>query len=100
MAKVVSAECLGQAQSYVTNKAETDNEPEAVKTQKEIATLDGENQWTCTLGARMDVPDGDELYDRRVDPFQLNNVIGQYPDVAADLYQQLTDFINELISVR
>ena len=100
MAKVVSAECLGQAQSYVTNKGDAEDEPEAVKTQKEIATLDGESQWTCTLGARMDVPDGDELYDRRIDPFQLNNVIDQYPDVAADLYQQLTDFINELISVR
>jgi hypothetical protein len=63
---------------------------------REAATLDGEDQWTCTPGAVAELPERDELYDRRTDPFQLNNVIDQHPDVARELFQQLREFMAEL----
>ncbi len=56
-------------------------------------TLDGAAQWTCTPGAKVEVPAHDELYDRKKDPFQLNNIIGKHPDVAAKLLQTLKVFM-------
>jgi len=44
--------------------------------------------WSCTPGEVV-LPEGDELYDRRKDPFQLNNIIDQNPEVAKELLQQL-----------
>ena len=36
---------------------------------KKSATLDGEDQWTCTAASSVEVPAHDELFDRRKDPF-------------------------------
>ena len=46
----------------------------AYEEHKKAATLDGEDQWTCTAAASSEVPARDELYCRKDDPFQLNNV--------------------------
>ena len=63
---------------------------------QEAATLDGEDQWTCTPGSVASVPERDELYDRRKDPKQLHDVAAEHPDVAAELLQKLRLFIQEL----
>lgn len=57
---------------------------------------DGEAQWTCTVGAMVELGKGDELYDRRQDPFQLNNIIEEHPDVALRLLDELSCFMEEL----
>jgi len=44
----------------------------------------------------MVVPESDELYDRKTDQFQLNNIIDKEPEKAKELYQQLRDFMAEL----
>lgn len=62
----------------------------------EAATLDGEAQWTCTPGAVAEVPDNDELYCRKSDRFQLNNVIGRHPETARQLLLLLRDYMEEL----
>lgn len=59
-------------------------------------TLDGADQWTCTPGAKIEVPAYDELYNRKTDPFQLNNVITQHPDLAETLLRQLRQAMSEL----
>ncbi len=63
---------------------------------KETATLDGEDQWTCTPGSVAQVPERDQLFDRRADPFQLNNIASKDPKRARELYDQLREFIAEL----
>lgn len=55
-----------------------------------------EAMWTCTVGATQEVPDGDELYDRRVDQFQLHNIIDKEPEKAAALLRTLKLYIGEL----
>ncbi len=69
---------------------------DAVKHHKESASLDGEEQWTCTPASTAEVPESDELYDRKNDPFQLNNIIDKHPDVAKKLYDILREYITEL----
>jgi len=55
-----------------------------------------EEMWTCTAGAKVQMPEHNELYDRREDPFQLNNIAKDKPEVAEELLQQLKLFIGEL----
>ena len=55
-----------------------------------------EEMWTCVQGAEVTVPEQDELYDRRADPFQLNNLAGEHPEKAKELLQQLKLYIGEL----
>ncbi len=55
-----------------------------------------EEMWTCVPGAEVSVPDSDELYDRRKDPFQLKNIIAEKPEQAKELLQKLKLFIGEL----
>ncbi|MFC1999490.1 sulfatase [Chloroflexota bacterium] len=62
---------------------------------KEFEREDNE-MWTCTPGAETVVPEGDELYDRRNDQFQLNNIIDKEPDKAKELHQRLRNFMLEL----
>ena len=69
---------------------------DALSRHKAAATSDGEAQWTCTPGAAYVTPEKDELYDRHKDPFQLNNVISEYPDIANNLLKKLRNFIEEL----
>jgi len=63
---------------------------------KEVATLDGEQQWTCTPGSIAQVPESDQLFDRQADPFQLNNIASKDPKQAAKMYDQLREFIADL----
>ncbi len=60
------------------------------------ATLDGEDQWTCTPGSVAQVPEKDELYDRKADPFQLANIASKHPEKAGELFKQLREFMFEL----
>ncbi|GAH17376.1 unnamed protein product, partial [marine sediment metagenome] len=38
----------------------------------------------------------DELYNRKKDQFQLNNLADQEPDIAKELYQQLRNYMFDL----
>ncbi len=69
---------------------------DAFSKHKETATIDGEEMWTCTPGSAIIVPDEDELYDRKKDPFQLHNRIKEYPKVGEELYRKLREFMSEL----
>ena len=69
---------------------------DAEKKYKDAASLDGEDQWTCTPGSTAEVPGSDELYDRKKDLYQLKNVIEKHPDVASKLYNQLREFMGEI----
>jgi hypothetical protein len=62
------------------------------------ASLDGASQWTCSPNSVAEVPEGDELYDRRKDPFQLNNVLDKHPDMGKELLQKLKEFMGELMT--
>ncbi|MBT4289390.1 MAG: sulfatase, partial [Deltaproteobacteria bacterium] len=64
--------------------------------QQNAATLDGEDQWTCTAASSSEVPDRDELYDRKNDPFQLNNIAGSNLETARKIFDQLREFMAEL----
>ena len=55
-----------------------------------------EQMWTCTPGAEVILPEEDELYDRKKDPFQLNNIIKENPEKAKELLQELKLYIGEL----
>ena len=59
---------------------------------------DDEEMWSCTAGAKVIVPENDQLFDRRTDPFQLNNLIDAKPEVAEELLQKLKLRIGELRS--
>lgn len=69
---------------------------EAAQMHKEAATLDGEDQWTCTPGSLSTVPERDGLYDRKADPFQLKNVAAEHPDVARQLLTELQTILTDL----
>jgi hypothetical protein len=51
--------------------------------------------WSCTPG-EVQLPDQDELYDRKMDPFQLNNIITKKPEIAKELLQQLKGYMAQL----
>ncbi len=55
-----------------------------------------EEMWTCVPGAEVTVPQIDELYDRKRDQFQLNNIITEQPEKAKELLQTLKLYIGEL----
>ena len=86
--------------SSLEKKEETPDSSTAYARHKAAATTDGAAQWTCTPNSTFVVPENDELYDRINDPFQLHNVIDQYPGVAEDLYAQLQAFLDELVAKR
>ncbi len=69
---------------------------DAAASYKEAATTDGQDQWTCTPGASVSVPERDELYNRKADPFQLNNVIDKHPEEAKKMFDTLREFMTEL----
>lgn len=62
----------------------------------EAATLDGEDMWTCTPGSVAAMPDKDEFYDRKADPFQLNDIASKDPKKAKELYDTLREFMAEM----
>lgn len=48
-----------------------------------------EEMWTCTVGAKVIVPENDQLFDRKKDPQQLHNIIDQHPEIAEEILQKL-----------
>ncbi len=69
---------------------------DAQKKLKEGASIDGEDQWTCTPSSTSEVPAIDELYDRKKDNAQLHNIVTQHPDVAKKLWDELREFMGYL----
>jgi len=68
----------------------------AYEEHKKAATLDGDDQWTCTAASSGEVPERDELYDRRTDPFQLKNIASENPEVSRELFDKLRLYMAEL----
>lgn len=64
----------------------------------EAASLDGEEQWTCTPGSVAQVPETDELYNRHTDPYQLHNVLADNTEVAQGMLKTLRLFMADLRS--
>jgi arylsulfatase A-like enzyme len=60
--------------------------------------LQTEEMWTCTPHSEVIVPESDELFDRKKDLFQLNNIIDKNPEKAAELLKKLKLFMGELIT--
>jgi arylsulfatase A-like enzyme len=64
---------------------------------KRLLALDeDESVWTCTPGSLTTVPEGDELYDRKKDQFQLNNIADKNPELGRELLDQLIAFMTEI----
>ena len=84
------------AKANVVEDRDTAFYNKAYEAHKKMATLDGEDQWTCTAAASTEVPERDELYNRRTDPFQLHNVAAEHKDVCRELLDRLRLFMAEL----
>lgn len=84
--------------SYVHWIDEKDlNDPQKVMALYGFAPMEENTDiWTCTPGSVTDTPRGNELYDRRKDPFQLNNLVDQHPDIAKESFHRLRNFMLEL----
>ena len=54
--------------------------------------------FTCVPGSETECPESDELYDRKNDPFQLNNIIEKEQEKGMQLFNQLREYITELIT--
>ena len=52
--------------------------------------------WTCTPGSVAEMPEGNELYDRKDDPFQQNNLVTDKEKEAREMFEQLMAFMTEL----
>jgi arylsulfatase A-like enzyme len=63
---------------------------------KNVIGADAEAIWTGTPSLSAQVPQNDELYDRKADPFQLQNIAGKHEKKAAELYTTLSDFMANL----
>lgn len=63
-----------------------------------LSSLDGADQWTCSPNSVAEVPETDELYDRRKDPFQLKNVLDKHPEVGKEMLLRLKEFMGELMT--
>ncbi|MDR2788840.1 MAG: sulfatase-like hydrolase/transferase [Candidatus Accumulibacter sp.] len=57
-----------------------------------------EAMWTCTLGAKLIVPKNDQLFDRRKDPQQLNDIIDREPEAAERMLRKLKLRFSEIRS--
>jgi hypothetical protein len=55
-----------------------------------------EEIWTCTPGSTTEVPETDELYNRRDDPFQQNNLLEKHPDTGLEMLKKLREIMLEL----
>ncbi len=78
------------------NAADTAQDDLSPSYQERIGLKEGEEQWTCGGNAKMEVPEADELYNRKTDPYQLNNVANQHPDICKELYATLRTFMADL----
>jgi arylsulfatase A-like enzyme len=59
-------------------------------------SMQTDDMWTCTPASEAQLPEKDELYDRKKDQFQLNNIIDKKPKVAKKLLKQLKEYIGYL----
>ncbi|MBO4318506.1 MAG: sulfatase-like hydrolase/transferase, partial [Mailhella sp.] len=82
--------------SHGKTEKEAETPKDALEIYKDHVALDDAEQWTCNPGTRADVRGSDELYDRHNDPWQLNNVIDEYPEIASQLYTTLVNFLTSL----
>jgi len=55
-----------------------------------------EDIWTCTPGATTETPKGDELYNRKEDPWQLDNVIEKHPEKGVEMLKRLREIMLEI----
>ena len=55
-----------------------------------------EKIWTCTPGATTDTPKGDELYNRKEDPWQLKNILAKQPEKGLEMLKKLREVMLEL----
>ena len=82
--------------NYEDHALDASEETDSMALYKEHVSLDDEEQWTCNPGTKAELRGKDELYDRRNDPWQLNNVIEDHPDIADELLAKLTAFMEDL----
>lgn len=79
------------------NKLFYDNSGKGGNAGKQSAELQkNEEMWTCVPGADDSVPTEDELYDRKNDPFQLNNIAGANPEAAREMLDALKETMSYL----
>ncbi len=68
--------------------------PQKVMGMLGLATMEESTEiWTCTPGSVAETPERDEMYDRKKDVFQLNNLLDQKPDIANEMYLTLRDYM-------
>jgi hypothetical protein len=91
-----TAHLLQTKKANVVEDRDTAFYTRAYEEYKKSATLDGDDQWTCTAASSSEVPARDELYERRTDPFQLKNIVSEHPAVARELFDRLRLFMAEL----
>lgn len=59
-----------------------------------LASMEEDEEiWTCAPGTVPETPYKNELYDRRNDPFQLNNLIDSKPGTADEMLNVLMDYM-------
>jgi arylsulfatase A-like enzyme len=59
-------------------------------------SMQTDDMWTCTPASEAQLPEGDELYDRKTDSFQLNNILDKNPEVGKKMLKQLKEYIGYL----
>ena len=70
---------------------------EDLKTRRRLRALEeNEEIWTCTPGSTAEFPDTDELYNRKEDPWQLNNILEHNPEKGLEMLKKLREIMLEL----
>ena len=80
---------------WLDDKEDLDEVKKAATVGLQSMTED-ENIWTCAPGEKAETPFKDELYDRKNDPYQLNNLVESQPEIAREMLQRLMDYMIEL----
>jgi arylsulfatase A-like enzyme len=87
-----------ETRSYIHWIEKKEVEPEKLISMYGFKMWENTDIWTCTPGSIPEVPKSDELYNRKTDPFQLNNTIENDPDIAKEMFKLLRDYMFELKS--
>ncbi|MBO4318474.1 MAG: sulfatase [Mailhella sp.] len=94
-----NAQMDGSSAMFTDGHAAKIDEPEeasAAERTKEVYTQDGNDMWTCTPGSTFVMPEEDELYARKADPFQLHNIAKENPDVVKKLLGEFNAIMEDL----
>jgi hypothetical protein len=51
---------------------------------------------SCTLVGSLETPQKPELYNRKADLYELNNLVNEHPDIAQELELELRRFVERL----